>query len=87
MKLLIIMDYTWFLGIGSKLSNLWRQYFPKTNGLIFLVDSSDKERKQDEVKKVEELLSESELKDDALFVRANKQDLYTALIIKEIASY
>ena len=34
----------WDVGGQDKLRPLWRHYFQNTNGVIFVVDSNDKER-------------------------------------------
>jgi signal recognition particle receptor subunit beta len=46
-----------------------------TQGLIFVVDSSDKERLGDAAKELNKLLDEEELKDTVLLVYANKFDI------------
>ncbi|WAR24992.1 ARF4-like protein [Mya arenaria] len=58
----------WDVGGQDKIRPLWRHYFQNTQGLIFVVDSNDAER-----------LSEDELRDAALLVFANKQDLPNAM--------
>jgi len=65
----------WAVGGQSQLRTLWRHYFENTNGLIFVVDSHDRER-IDEVRKVlHETLAEEELQGIPLLIFANKQDL------------
>lgn len=51
--------------------SLWKQYFSNTQGLIFVVDSIDRDR----IDEAKGLLIEEELRDASLLVFANKQDL------------
>jgi len=53
---------------------LWRHYFQGTQGLIFVIDSSDKERIEIAKEELQRMLSEDDLKEAALLVFANKQD-------------
>ncbi|UJR19816.1 hypothetical protein I4U23_022949 [Adineta vaga] len=65
----------WDVGGQSQLRLLWRHYFQGTNGLIFVVDSHDRER-IDEIRDIlHETLSEEELQGIPLLIFANKQDL------------
>jgi len=65
----------WDVGGQDKIRALWRHYYPNTQGLIFVVDSSDKERIELAKEELHRLLGEEELKDAFLLVFANKQDL------------
>ncbi|XP_070762836.1 ADP-ribosylation factor 4-like isoform X2 [Enoplosus armatus] len=55
-----------------------------TIGLIFVVDSNDRERVQESCEELTKMLSEDELKDAVLLVFANKQDLPNALSVSEL---
>ena len=59
--------------------SLWKQYFSNTQGLIFVVDSIDRDR----IDEAKGLLIEEELRDASLLVFANKQDL-EAMSVAEI---
>lgn len=81
----------WDVGGQDKIRPLWRHYFCNTQGVIFVVDSNDRERidatNSAEASAQEELhrmLSEDELRDAVLLVFANKQDLPNALSVAEI---
>ena len=77
----------WDVGGQDKIRPLWRHYFQNTQGLIFVVDSNDRERITGEYSAAEELhklLAEDELKDAVLLVLANKQDLPNAMPISEL---
>lgn len=74
----------WDVGGQDKIRPLWRHYFQNTQGLIFVVDSNDRERIAESAEELSKMLSEDELKDAALLVLANKQDLPNALTVGEL---
>ncbi|XP_070762835.1 ADP-ribosylation factor 4-like isoform X1 [Enoplosus armatus] len=74
----------WDVGGQDKIRPLWRHYFQNTQGLIFVVDSNDRERVQESCEELTKMLSEDELKDAVLLVFANKQDLPNALSVSEL---
>ena len=81
----------WDIGGQDKIRPLWRHYYQNIQGIIFVVDSSDKERidesisLQNNVKnELHQLLSNDDIKDVVLLVLANKQDLPHVLSINEI---
>lgn len=74
----------WDVGGQDKIRPLWRHYYQNTQGLIFVVDSNDKERMGDAREELERMLGEDELRDAVLLVFANKQDLPNALSAAEI---
>jgi GTPase SAR1 family protein len=63
---------------------LWRHYFQNTQGLIFVVDSNDRDRIVEARDELHRMLSEDELRDAVLLVFANKQDLPNAMNAAEI---
>ncbi|EGR28114.1 hypothetical protein IMG5_182990 [Ichthyophthirius multifiliis] len=65
----------WDVGGQDKIRLLWRHYFQGTQGLIFVVDSSDRERIDIAKEELQRMLSEDELKDAVVLVFANKQDM------------
>ncbi|XP_019712803.1 ADP-ribosylation factor 4-like [Hippocampus comes] len=74
----------WDVGGQDKIRPLWRHYFQNTQGLIFVVDSNDRERVAEAADELSKMLGEQELKDAVLLVFANKQDLPNALTISEL---
>merc|ERR1719342_1401692 len=58
----------WDVGGQDKIRPLWRHYFQNTQGLIFVVDSNDRER----------------IREAVLLIFANKQDLPNAMNAAEI---
>ncbi|KAF5463743.1 hypothetical protein F2P56_013884 [Juglans regia] len=74
----------WDVGGQDKIRPLWRHYFQNTQGLIFVVDSNDRERILEAKDELHRMLSEDELRDAILLVYANKQDLPKVLTVSEI---
>ncbi|KAF2295379.1 hypothetical protein GH714_032706 [Hevea brasiliensis] len=74
----------WDVGGQDKIRPLWRHYFQNTQGLIFVVDSNDRERISEARDELHRMLSEDELRDATLLVFANKQDLPNAMTVSEI---
>ncbi len=74
----------WDVGGQDKIRPLWRHYFQNTQGLIFVVDSNDKERIGEARDELFRMLNEEELRDAVLLVFANKQDLPNAMNAAEI---
>ncbi|MGB1607556.1 MAG: ADP-ribosylation factor-like protein [Promethearchaeia archaeon] len=50
-----------------------RHYFQNTQGLIFVVDSNDRDRAAEARDELHRMLNEDELRDAVLLVFANKQ--------------
>ena len=65
----------WDVGGQDKIRPLWRHYYQGTNGLIYVVDSNDRDRVEDAKEELSKMLNEDEMRDAALLVFANKQDL------------
>ena len=59
-------------------------YFQNTDGLIFVVDSNDRERIAEARDELNRMLAEDELRDAVVLVFANKQDLPQAMNPAEI---
>merc|ERR1712057_82842 len=74
----------WDVGGQDKIRPLWRHYFQNTQGLIFVVDSNDKDRIGEAREELQRMLNEDELRDAVLLVFANKQDLPQAMQCSEI---
>ncbi|CAL8094748.1 unnamed protein product [Calicophoron daubneyi] len=74
----------WDVGGQDKIRPLWRHYFQNTRGLIFVVDSNDRERMDEAQEVLCSMLNEDELRGCVLLVLANKQDLPQALNAAEV---
>lgn len=69
----------WDVGGQDKIRPLWRHYFQNTQGIIFVVDSNDRDRIVEAREELQRMLNEDELRDALLLVFANKQDLPVGL--------
>jgi len=74
----------WDVGGQDKIRPLWRHYYQNTNGLIFVVDSNDRDRVDDAREELQKMLNEDEMRDAIILVFANKQDLPQAMTAAEI---
>ena len=73
-------NYTiWDVGGQDKLRCLWKHYYSNTDGIIYVVDSNDQDRMDDNADIIKNLCNEEELKNCPILVFANKQDLNGAL--------
>ena len=69
----------WDVGGQDKIRPLWRHYFQNTQGLIFVVDSNDRERISEARDELMRMLNEDELREAVLLIFANKQVRATSL--------
>ncbi|KAB7504660.1 ADP-ribosylation factor-like protein 13B [Armadillidium nasatum] len=67
------------LGGGSKIRGVWPKYFSEVHGVIFVIDSSDKDRIEECHSVLEKLLSDKKITGKPVLVLANKQDVEGAL--------
>ena len=67
----------WDIGGQDKLRALWKHYYNGTDGLIFVVDSTDKKRVGLAKQELHKMLAEEEMRDAIVLVMANKQDIAT----------
>ena len=74
----------WDVGGQDKIRPLWRHYFQNTQGLIFVIDSNDRERIGEARQELERMLNEDELREAVLLIFANKQDLPNSMTAAEI---
>lgn len=74
----------WDVGGQDKIRPLWRHYFQNTQGVIFVVDSNDRDRINEAAEELQRIVNEDELHDALILVFANKQDLPNAMNAAEI---
>eukprot|EP00730_Choanoeca_flexa_P002361 TRINITY_DN11023_c0_g1_i1.p1 TRINITY_DN11023_c0_g1~~TRINITY_DN11023_c0_g1_i1.p1 ORF type:complete len:202 (+),score=17.82 TRINITY_DN11023_c0_g1_i1:73-678(+) len=74
----------WDVGGRSQMRPLWRHFLQKVRGIVFVVDSSDRERMDVVQYELGRLLDEEQLKSQPLLVLANKQDLPSSMTHKEL---
>ena len=75
----------WDLGGQSEIRPYWRCYYPKTNAVVFVIDSSDKERLDIAKQELFLLLQEDDLKGVPIAILANKQDVEGCLSDAQIS--
>ncbi|GMF05612.1 hypothetical protein B5S28_g4248 [[Candida] boidinii] len=75
----------WDLGGQTSIRPYWRCYYANTAAVIFVVDSTDRDRMDVAKKELHLMLKEEELTDAALLVFANKQDQPGALTAAEVS--
>ncbi|KIY96503.1 ADP-ribosylation factor-like protein 2 [Monoraphidium neglectum] len=74
----------WDVGGQRTLRPYWRNYYEKTDGLIWVVDSADLARLSDCRDELRGLLQEERLFGATLLILANKQDIPSALTIPQL---
>ncbi|MBZ3888740.1 ADP-ribosylation factor 2 [Sciurus carolinensis] len=74
----------WDVGGQDKIRPLWQHYVQNTQGLIFVVDSNDRERVNEAQEELTRMLAEDELRDAVSLVFVNKHDLPNAMNAAEI---
>jgi ADP-ribosylation factor protein 6 len=65
----------WDVGGQDKIRPLWRHYFSGTQGLVFVIDSSDRERMDEARSELTRIIQDREMAGALLLVFANKQDI------------
>ena len=74
----------WDIGGQKAIREYWKNYFQNTDGLIYVVDSSDDIRLEECKEELLKLMSDGDLQNVPMLVFANKQDIQTALTAEEI---
>ncbi|XP_052689351.1 uncharacterized protein LOC128167593 [Crassostrea angulata] len=76
----------WDVGGQDKIRPHWRYYFQNAEGLMYVVDSNDRERILESREKLFGFLNSDEMRGVPVVVIANKQDLPNALSTFEVAN-
>mmetsp|Transcript_5194 Transcript_5194/g.14613 ORF Transcript_5194/g.14613 Transcript_5194/m.14613 type:complete len:185 (-) Transcript_5194:1060-1614(-) len=74
----------WDVGGQDKIRRLWKHYYDNARGVIFVVDSTDRDRVEEARIELQSLLTNAELNESAFLVLANKRDLPNAIPISEL---
>lgn len=75
----------WDLGGQGSIRPFWRCYYPNTSGIVYVVDSADRDRIDLCRTELAALLQEEDLKAAPLLVLANKQDLPSPMSHSEVS--
>ena len=75
----------WDIGGQYKLRSLWQHYFENTQGLIYVVDSSDKDRIDESAEALAMILSDESMNGVPILIYANKMDLPNSLTVPQIS--
>lgn len=76
----------WDVGGQDKIRPLWKHYFNNTEGLVYVVDSSDRARISESRDELNWILESDEMRGVPVVILANKQDLPGALPPSDVAS-
>ena len=74
----------WDVGGQERIRVLWKHYYQGTEGLIFVVDSNDRDRVDVARRELQHLLQQEELRGACVLVYANKQDLPNSMTTREL---
>eukprot|EP01132_Coremiostelium_polycephalum_P004908 gene4908-6119_t len=75
----------WDVGGQDNIRPLWRYYYTNTNGIIFVIDSNDRERIGEAKEELFKVINDDQLKGVPLLLFANKQDQPNTLSLAEIS--
>ncbi|KAE8664116.1 ADP-ribosylation factor [Hibiscus syriacus] len=79
-----VMFTVWDVGGQEKLRPLWRLYFNNTDGLIYVVDSLDRERIGKAKHEFQTIINDPFMLNSVILVFANKQDMKGAMSPMEV---
>ncbi|KAK3085938.1 hypothetical protein FSP39_011034 [Pinctada imbricata] len=74
----------WDVSTRDKARPLIRHYYQNTQALVFIVDSTDKDRLDEFKMEIMRSINEDELRNCPFVIMANKQDLSGALSVEEL---
>lgn len=74
----------WDVGGQDKMRSVWGYYCEHTDGLVYVVDSTDKRRLEDSRREFEHILKNEHIKNVPVVLLANKQDVPGALTAEDI---
>lgn len=77
--------HLWDIGGQSTIRAYWRNYFEKTDGIVWVVDSGDRHRLELVRTELSKVLQQERLAGASLLILANKADLEGSLTKEEIA--
>ena len=72
--------------VSGQATRLWKHYFDKINAVIFVVDSSDRDKISKAQEELHRVINDPELQNAPVLVFANKQDVPGAMTKEEVYS-
>ncbi|XP_053362419.1 ADP-ribosylation factor-like protein 13A isoform X2 [Clarias gariepinus] len=72
------------LGGGSELRSCWREYYGEAHGIVFVLDSSDRQKMKEVKDILTDMLRQPRVAGKPLLILANKQDKMNALMGSEL---
>ena len=70
--------------VSGQATRLWKHYFDKINAIIFVVDSSDRDKVQRAQEELHKVIVDQELATAPVLIFANKQDVAGAMPEHEV---
>lgn len=74
----------WDLGGQTELQSLWDKYYAECHAIIYIVDSSDRERMDESKKTFEKMICNENLAGIPLLILANKQDIPDCMGVRDV---
>lgn len=74
----------WDVSSRGKIRPLWRHYYPDTQGIVYVVDSTDRDRVTEAKEVLHDILSEDELNGVPVAIALNKRDLKNCMTKEEM---
>ncbi|XP_055915610.1 ADP-ribosylation factor-related protein 1 [Eupeodes corollae] len=74
----------WDLGGQTELQSLWDKYYEECHGVIYVIDSNDRDRMEESKLIFDTMIKNDHLSGVPLLVLANKQDLPDVMGVREI---
>ncbi|XP_073972658.1 ADP-ribosylation factor related protein 1 [Rhodnius prolixus] len=74
----------WDLGGQEELQSLWDKYYAESHAIIYIVDSSDRDRIEESKETFDKMISSENLIGVPLLVLANKQDIADCMGVREV---
>ena len=74
----------WDVGGQQKIRQLWRYYYQNNDGLIFVIDSTDRDRVRESAEELHSIVQDDNMRGVPVVIIANKQDLPNALSCSDL---
>ncbi|XP_018335827.1 ADP-ribosylation factor-related protein 1 [Agrilus planipennis] len=74
----------WDLGGQSELQSLWDKYYAESHAIIYIIDSSDRDRIEESKETFDKMIASESLQGVPLLVLANKQDIEDCMGVREV---